>query len=514
MPQVLIETRLNSLKLCESAQVRKGCLGRLEGICADFVNPTRNGRYYSRELWENVFNDDLVKEALQTKTLIGELDHPEERFETLAQEACVVMTDYKFNEDTLTGGFDILDTQRGRTLKALLDYGCVMGVSSRGQGDLSTNSEYEVVDPDTYDFAGFDVVLTPAVKRARQKVTESSDKKSKVNEDKKLKPLTESLNNEINATTSVDALDSIKSLIESANLPNSAELISAISDKRKSIEEGKTISDKIKKDLRTAKLKNSKLEKQLESVKNETIKEKNELNKTISTMTSKILAYKHREKRLSEVVSAARRENVKLIRRVETAKDAAKDANTALKLESNKVRSNEIKIQKLQDKLSNMNESLSSKERLVRSMRSELNASKKKAEKLEGLNEELNKSIKNSKTLTESINKDNTKTLNENRKLKANLRTALSSYATSCAAKYGLTESMVKSITANCTSVDEINSILKNASDKNDRYAALPFTDFNDASASLIENVNIKSDEVNEEMKTTERFLETALGLH
>ena len=68
MSQVLIETRLNSLKLCESAQVRKGCLGRLEGICADFVNPTRNGRYYPRKLWENVFNDDLVKEALETKT--------------------------------------------------------------------------------------------------------------------------------------------------------------------------------------------------------------------------------------------------------------------------------------------------------------------------------------------------------------------------------------------------------------------------------------------------------------
>ena len=91
---VLIESRLNSLKLCESqGQPRKGCLGRMEGICADFANPTRNGRFYSRELWENVFNSDLVKEALESKTLIGELDHPEDRFEPLAQEACVVLTD-------------------------------------------------------------------------------------------------------------------------------------------------------------------------------------------------------------------------------------------------------------------------------------------------------------------------------------------------------------------------------------------------------------------------------------
>ena len=68
---ILIETRLNSLKLNESATPRKGCLGRLEGVCADFKNPTRNGRLYPRKLWENVFNDELFKEALKSKTLLG-----------------------------------------------------------------------------------------------------------------------------------------------------------------------------------------------------------------------------------------------------------------------------------------------------------------------------------------------------------------------------------------------------------------------------------------------------------
>lgn len=510
MPQVLIETRLNSLKLCESAQVRKGCLGRLEGICADFVNPTRNGRYYPRKLWENVFNDDLVKEALETKTLIGELDHPEERFETLAQEACVVMTDYKFNDDTLTGGFDILDTQKGRTLKALLDYGCVMGVSSRGQGDLSNNGEYEEVDPDTYDFAGFDVVLTPAVKRARQKVTESNKNKSS---DAKLKPLTESLNNEINNTNSVDSLNSIKKLIESANLPNSAELISAIDIRRKSIEEGKTISEKLKKDLRSAKLKSTRLERQLESLTTETIREKDNLNKTISNMTSKIIAYQHREKRLSEAVSIARKENVKLIRRVETAKDASKTANEALRLEASKQKSFNNKINKLETKLSDLSESISSKDSVIRSLRSELNAEKRKVDRLKGLNEKLKKTETDNRQLNETISRDKSKALNENRDLKQQLKTAINSYATACSAKYGLTESHVKSLTKDCKTIDEVNSVLKEAAEKNDRYATLPFTD-KPANVSLVENVNIKSTEVDEETKTTEKFLETAFGLN
>ena len=99
MRKVLIETRMNALKLSESKSTpKKGCLGRIEGICADFKNPTRNGRLYPLSLWKKVFNDSLFKENLENKTLYGELDHPEERFEPLMAEACIVMTDYKIED--------------------------------------------------------------------------------------------------------------------------------------------------------------------------------------------------------------------------------------------------------------------------------------------------------------------------------------------------------------------------------------------------------------------------------
>ena len=51
MKSQLVE-RTGSLKLIESKTPRKGCLGRLEGICADFKNPTRNGRLYGLQLWK------------------------------------------------------------------------------------------------------------------------------------------------------------------------------------------------------------------------------------------------------------------------------------------------------------------------------------------------------------------------------------------------------------------------------------------------------------------------------
>ena len=70
----------------------KGILGKLKGIFADYKHGTRNAdRLYTEELWDNrVFGSEDVMEALETKTLFGELDHPEgDRCETLAKNAAI-----------------------------------------------------------------------------------------------------------------------------------------------------------------------------------------------------------------------------------------------------------------------------------------------------------------------------------------------------------------------------------------------------------------------------------------
>lgn len=157
--------------------VRPGCLGQLRGPIADWNDSTRNRRYYSRELWVKVFETDWVKEALHTHTLFGEADHPEERIEPLLTKAAVVLTDYEFLEDEkmIYGTFDILDTPSGRILRTLADYGCELGVSSRGRGNLINRNGRQEVDPDSYVFGGFDVVALPAVKKARQVFIKESD---------------------------------------------------------------------------------------------------------------------------------------------------------------------------------------------------------------------------------------------------------------------------------------------------------------------------------------------------
>ena len=44
-------------KLTPEEMKARGILGRLVGPCADFINPTRNGRKYTEELWDKVFKD-------------------------------------------------------------------------------------------------------------------------------------------------------------------------------------------------------------------------------------------------------------------------------------------------------------------------------------------------------------------------------------------------------------------------------------------------------------------------
>lgn len=169
-------------RLTEAEQKQRGILGRLVGPCADFVQATRNGRKYSEELWENVFSNDLMKEKIKNRCCFGELGHPTDRTETDMSKIalCLAELPKKGRDGKLYGVFDILDTPNGRILKALCDYGCNIGISSRGQGDIITDLDgNEAVDPDTYDCECFDAVLMPGVEAARLKyVTESLNKEN------------------------------------------------------------------------------------------------------------------------------------------------------------------------------------------------------------------------------------------------------------------------------------------------------------------------------------------------
>lgn len=178
---------LHMQPLSESEKRSRHILGRLYGPIATCSEATRNGRRYNRELWEKALNDDVFDEKLKTKSLFLELGHPENREETDMTKVCACIPEMpKIVGDDLYAYVDILDTDNGRLLKTLCDYGFVPGISSRGSGDVMDNDE---VDPDTFFLETWDIVQLPAVKKARLQMAESLD----TNKLKLRKALTESI---------------------------------------------------------------------------------------------------------------------------------------------------------------------------------------------------------------------------------------------------------------------------------------------------------------------------------
>lgn len=106
-------------KLTPEEMEARGILGRLVGVCADFMNPTRNGRKYGEDLWEHVFEDPLVQEKISNGVCFGELGHPADRTETDMEKIAVCLREQpkKNSEGQLVACFDILDTPNGRILK-------------------------------------------------------------------------------------------------------------------------------------------------------------------------------------------------------------------------------------------------------------------------------------------------------------------------------------------------------------------------------------------------------------
>ena len=209
---------------------KNGILGKLKGIFADYINGTRNAdRLYSEELWDNsVFGSEEVMEALETRTLFGELDHPEgDRCETLAKNAAISITklEKRPDEGVIYGEADILDTPTGRIVKALADSGAKLGVSSRGMGEEMYENGRNIINPYTYDFITFDVVVTPANTKARVSLTES----------KHINLLTESLKKEVNECETVNQLQQVKKVLESVSINEKDSLVETINKKLESI---------------------------------------------------------------------------------------------------------------------------------------------------------------------------------------------------------------------------------------------------------------------------------------
>lgn len=148
--------------ICEAVEEssKPGVLLTIKG-CVSGWKRNRNGRTYSRELWEKAINADFVKEQMALKNFYGETDHPEDRLEPCLQLTSHSITDFEFDDakEELIAKIDILDTPTGNILANLYRYSHNLSFSTRGTGDVLPGGE---VDPDTYEMFAIDAVARPS----------------------------------------------------------------------------------------------------------------------------------------------------------------------------------------------------------------------------------------------------------------------------------------------------------------------------------------------------------------
>ena len=137
----------------------------------DHVVVNRNNRIYGEQ--EVLRHLSYLRENIQQNGFIlGELDHPIDRFDTQMKEASHKITDLWYDQPThcVMGKLELLDTPNGQIARTLIDSGYPLFVSSRAAGEVDQKTkEVHIEQIFTYD-----IVCTPGFQEARlEKVEEN-----------------------------------------------------------------------------------------------------------------------------------------------------------------------------------------------------------------------------------------------------------------------------------------------------------------------------------------------------
>jgi hypothetical protein len=121
----------------------------MEGICLQGGVLNENGRVYDvKEISKAV--ESINKKIKEGYSVLGEVDHPEDLKINL-DRVCANIKRMWMDGPNGFGKLQILPTPMGNLIKAMLESGVKLGVSSRGQGNVDRNgkvSDFEIVTVD------------------------------------------------------------------------------------------------------------------------------------------------------------------------------------------------------------------------------------------------------------------------------------------------------------------------------------------------------------------------------
>jgi len=157
-------------EVCETVKaetITESLSGRSYYISGPFLQAevkNRNGRIYPIDILSREVAR-YTKELIDENRALGELGHPDSPNINLDRVSHIIV-ELRQDGNDFIGRAKIMDTPNGRIVKALIDDGVKLGVSSRGLGSLRNSPKGNVVGEDFYLATAADIVADPSAPNA------------------------------------------------------------------------------------------------------------------------------------------------------------------------------------------------------------------------------------------------------------------------------------------------------------------------------------------------------------
>ena len=128
-----------------------------------------NGRVYPRTIMER----EVKRYAgiVEDNRALGELDHPDSSIINLANVSHMI-TEVWMDGPAVMGKAKVLNTPSGQILRALVESGVKIGISSRGMGSVTERMGKTIVEDD-FQLICFDIVSEPSTPNAFMALSEN-----------------------------------------------------------------------------------------------------------------------------------------------------------------------------------------------------------------------------------------------------------------------------------------------------------------------------------------------------
>lgn len=190
-PQLLVEDWGSPIELTESTKNLNGQLFEsrigddnnmyIEGVFMQAERLNGNKRKYPKKILEKAVSR-YMKEQVEINQALGELNHPNRPFVD-PDLAAIRITNLWWEGNNVMGRAIVLNTTKGKNLKALLEGGWRAGVSTRGLGSVKSINGINVVQEGYVLTVGVDVVWGPSAPDAYVKTINESTLNNTVDDD-------------------------------------------------------------------------------------------------------------------------------------------------------------------------------------------------------------------------------------------------------------------------------------------------------------------------------------------